>query len=253
VTCHEVGRLLDAYVDHELDQAQSASLQEHLASCVGCSRRVADRESLGRLIRSVPYYEAPDRLRAHIATARPRTRYTPSLLAWAAALTLAVSLGGVAAVRMVRARQGVDVTASVAEAVVSSHVRSLMADHLFDVRSSDQHMVKPWFLGKVDFSPPVDDLSPIGFPLVGGRLDYIAGRPAAALVYQRRQHTINLFIWPEAAGAPSSGRPGQPDKEDVRSTRGFQTRHWERGGMSFWAVSDLNDAELAQFERALRH
>jgi anti-sigma factor RsiW len=238
-------------VDHELDQAQSASLQEHLASCVGCSRRVADRESLGRLIRSVPYYAAPDRLRAQIATAGPRTRYTPSLLAWAAALTLAVSLGGVAAVRMVRARPGVDVTASMADAVASGHVRSLMADHLFDVRSSDQHTVKPWFLGKLDFSPPVDDLSSIGFPLVGGRLDYIAGRPAAALVYQRRQHTINLFIWP--VDAPASGGQGQPGKEDVRSTRGFQMRHWDRGGMSFWAVSDLNDAELAQFERALRH
>src|SRR5262249_53249433 len=127
---------------------------------------------------------------------------------------------------------------------VGSHVRALMADHLFDVRSTDQHSVKPWFLGKLDFSPPVEDLAPIGFPLVGGRLDYVMGRPAAALIYQRRQPTINLFIWPELNGSGS---------EDVRSLRGFQLRHWNRGGNSFWAVSDLNDTELAQFERALQH
>jgi anti-sigma factor RsiW len=244
VTCHEVGRLLDAYVDNELDPGQSAELQEHFASCAACSRRLSDRESLGRLIRSVPYHAAPDRLRTAIAATRTRPRFTPRLLAWAASVTIAVSLGGVTAVRMVRARQAIDSSAAITDEVIGSHVRALMADHLFDVRSTDQHTVKPWFLGKLDFSPPVEDLAPIGFPLVGGRLDYVAGRPAAALVYQRRQHTINLFIWPELTGTAT---------EDVRSARGFQVRHWNRGGMSFWAVSDLNDTELAQFEGALQH
>ena len=133
---------------------------------------------------------------------------------------------------------------SMAQAVVDSHVRALMGEHLFDVRSTDQHTVKPWFLGKVDFSPPVEDLAAIGFPLTGGRLDYIAGRPAAALVYARGQHTINLFVWPEESTGASS--------MNGRSIRGFHVRHWTRGGLSFWAVSDLNDVELDQFARALQ-
>ena len=118
-----------------------------------------------------------------------------------------------------------------------------MAGHLFDVQSTDQHTVKPWFLGKLDFAPPVADLSAIGFPLVGGRLDYLGGRPAAALVDQRQKHTINVFVSPEKTGDRA---------EVVQSERGFHIHHWVRDGMSFWAVSDLNDAELTQFVRALQ-
>jgi anti-sigma factor RsiW len=244
VTCHEVGRLLDAYVDHELDPAESAAFQGHLTSCAACRRRVAERESLGRLVRSIPYYPTPDRVRTAITMAPGRSWVTPRLVALAAAVIVAVGLGSVTSMRLSRARQATDNTAVTAAGIVDSHVRALMAEHLFDMRSTDQHTVKPWFLGRLDFSPPVEDLAPVGFPLVGGRLEYVAGRSAAALVYQRRQHTINLFIWPESTGTA-------PD--DVRSLRGFQLRHWIQGGMSFWAVSDLNDAELADFERALQH
>jgi anti-sigma factor RsiW len=122
-------------------------------------------------------------------------------------------------------------------------VRALRDARLFDVRSSDQHTVKPWFLGKLDFSPPVEDLASIGFPLVGGRLDRVRGQPVATLVYQRRLHPISLSIWPATDDAAS---------DDARTVRGFQVRHWTRNGMAFWAVSDVNDAELDEFVRGLR-
>jgi anti-sigma factor RsiW len=245
VDCHDVEGLLDAYLDRELEPAQSTSVRDHLGACAACRQRLADRESLGRMVRRAPYYPMPDLLRARLAQAQTRPRAS-HLLAWAAGIVLVASLAGSAwllrsAVGAAHSTEAID---SVAEAVVDSHVRALMGEHLFDVRSTDQHTVKPWFLGKLDFSPPVEDLAPIGFPLTGGRLDYVAGRPVAALVYARAKHTINLFIWPEASGTV---RPSA-----ARSIRGFHVRHWTRAGMSFWAVSDLNDAELDQFARALQ-
>ncbi len=244
MTCPEAGRLLDAFLDDELGPAESADLQAHLAACAACRQLLADRESLGRMVRRLPYYPASDQLRATIVRTSARPRFTSSLVAWAAVLALAVSLGGsVEVVRLARARHVVQATASVADEVVGDHVRALRDAHLVDVRSSDQHTVKPWFLGKLDFSPPVEDLSSLGFPLAGGRLDHVAGQPVAALVYQRRLHPITVFVWP---------MPDRTAASDTRSIRGFQVRHWIRNGMSFWAVSDLNDAELGEFARALQ-
>jgi anti-sigma factor RsiW len=252
--CEDVMRDLDAYVDRELDAGAASAVRDHLTGCIDCRQRVAEREALGRLVRSTPYYAAPDRLRARVSAQAMRSTTLRRVVPLAAAAMLLVSIGGGVALmrstvsRAGRADSAAATLASVAmvamvDDVVDGHVRSLMGDHLFDVRSTDQHTVKPWFLGKLDFSPPVVDLAPIGFPLVGGRLDYLGARPVAALVYQRQKHTINVFVFPDRDGAETIA---------VRSVRGFHVRHWTRGGMSFWAVSDLNDAELTAFARALQ-
>ena len=238
MNCHDFERILDAYVDDELGPAEAAAVADHIEGCAGCRRRLASRESLGRLVRSVPYHAAPTRLRTAIASAPRRSRITPTALAAAAVVMLAATLGGAAGFR---ARQASQATAALAENVVNQHVSALMRDRLFDVRSSNEHTVKPWFQGKLDFSPPVADLTAAGFPLIGGRVDTIAGRPAAALVYQRREHVINVFVLPVAGRIAAS---------DTRSLRGFHERHWIQGDLSLWAVSDLNDRELNDFTRA---
>jgi anti-sigma factor RsiW len=243
VNCPPVDRLLDAYRDAGLRRVDASEIRAHLDACPACRQQAAAQESLSRLIRRVPYYAAPDRLRVAVATTRRPARASLGTLAWVAMVTLAVSLGGGTWMRAARARQTAAARTAIAQDVVAGHVRASMDAHLLDVRSTDQRAVKRWFLGELDFSPPVDDLAPLAFPLVGGRLDYIAGRPVAALVYQRRQHTINVFVWP---AVDSSKVPA-----DMLNLRGFEVCHWTRDGMAFWAVSDLNDMELDQFVREL--
>jgi anti-sigma factor RsiW len=239
MTCESLSSVAGAYLDDELDAGLNVQVREHLAACESCAKVQNQLLALRAAIRdNAPYYRAPADLSHRVRTAvRRAERQSGGAWRWlavAAAMLLAVSLGW--NIALFRSRtSGAD---SIAQDVLSSHVRSLMGTHLLDMPSSDQHTVKPWFNGKLDFSPDVRDFAVQGFPLIGGRVDYVDGRPVAALVYQGRRHVINLFTWPAAA---SGG-----DTELVRN--GYHIVHWNRAGMAWWAVSDLNAAELRKFE-----
>ena len=236
MTCHEAGRLLDAYVDDELSVEDAAAVAAHIDQCPSCRRQLEDREALRRLIRMVPYGRASDELRQTVMLTRTRAGIPRSAWMWAAAAILVISIGSLVGWRAWRTTQ---TTSLVADAIVASHVNGL-ATQLIAVQSTDQHTVKPWFQGKLDFSPPVWDLGAEGFPLVGGRVDVVDGRPVAVLVYQRRLHVISVMIWPADIRTALT---------DARTIRGFHERHWTQEAMSVWAVSDVAEDDLSEFAR----
>jgi anti-sigma factor RsiW len=197
--------------------------------------------------RDATYYKAPDhlrtRIRAHVAEqARERDR-PPALWRW---LGFGATCAAVAVLSWNAALMGGPSGADdrLAGEVMSAHVRSLLGDtHLNDVASTDQHTVKPWFQGRIDFAPEVTDLASAGFALDGGRLDYINGRPVAAVTYRHRLHVINLFEWPAASVADS--RPA------LLARNGYSMVRWTHGGMQYWAVSDSAGNDLLQFAHLL--
>jgi len=244
--CHE---LLHGYLDNELDTATAMRVAEHLMRCTDCKRRYEEMKVLMVGVKEhAPYYEAPASLARNIfSTLQSQT--TPADSQWGkirsasqswlaptfSAAALAASL-----LLYVATPSGEDVWVDEA---VSDHVRSLMVEHLNDVASSDKHTVKPWFAGKLDFSPPVYDLSAQGYPLLGGRLDYLQHQTTAALSYGRNKHIINLFVLPtiEADHAPQS-----------LSKRGYNIVSWRQNHMRFVAVSDLNKSELEIFSQLVQ-
>ena len=273
MVCDDNARLLHGYLDGELDLVRSLEIEEHLKICPDCAQELWNQQTLRKAFRSSSLYDrAPaglaDRIRASIAheatadAAEPKSAetapakkativsMTPTPLsskraAWNwLAVAAAVLLMFTVTWRIVPGLSGRGNSDLLTEEIVSSHIRSLQPDHLFDVKSTDQHTVKPWFNGKLDFSPPVRDLAEEGYPLVGGRLDYVDHRAVAALVYQRRQHLINVFVWPEEKGTEEPQR--------MKSVQGYNMIAWEANGMYHCAVSDLNRGELEQFTELLR-
>lgn len=252
--CNERSLMLHGFIDGELDAAHSLEFERHLAQCPQCAAEIAKYRAMRKLLgKSEVRWRASGALRAQILEAvddevragrasipllRPqgwgrldllgligRWSFVPTLAALAAMLFLVVF----------PAQQ----QASLEDELLASHIRSLQVDHLTDVATSDQHTVKPWFNGKIDFAPPVVDLAGQGFPLVGGRVDYIGGRVVAALVYRRNGHIINVFVWP----APS-GTTGTSMRD------GYNIASWWKDGLAFWAVSDTNAGDLEKFRAA---
>jgi anti-sigma factor RsiW len=260
--CRETQRLLDAYVDNELDVRGVLEVEEHLTKCPTCAAEEKGLRELQMSVRTnLTRYAMPKavetRLLASLRGVEPTVpaasghpavvpieaarRSRSRAFRWALAPAAAA-----AAVLIVAAPRiwTPSAEAGLADAVVAAHVRSLLANHLTDVASSDQHTVKPWFQGKLDYSVSVTDWAAEGFPLVGGRLEYVDGARAAALVYKRAQHAINLFIWPSQRGGDE--RPRQV------SEHGYNAVGWTKDGMRYWAVSDVNEAELQKFVELAR-
>jgi anti-sigma factor RsiW len=249
MNCQEESRLIDAYADGELELVRALELEKHLETCPSCSRAHESLKALKLAMKaSELYVTAPLALRRNILKSIDgQTRVSkPWTIAWWQIFRVAIPVTGVVlvALLLVRAPGGGSAEELLAQEVASAHVRSLMLEHKTDVASSDKHTVKPWFQGKLDFSPPVTDLAERGYPLVGGRLDYLQGRPVAALVYERRQHLINVFIWPVSREAALS------NQFSVR--QGYNLIHWNASGMNFWAVSDLNRTDLASFVEMMK-
>jgi anti-sigma factor RsiW len=251
VACQGDGRLLEGYFDGELDLVRTVEFEEHLKTCPDCAGELREQQVMRQSLRSSNLYErAPESLRVRIRAELPGGKVQPkviamprrSVLEWlavAAAIVVAVILGA----RVIPNIGGPRQTDLLAQEVIASHIRSLQPGHLFDVQSTDQHTVKPWFDGKLDFAPPVTDFASQGFPLVGGRLDYVDNRDVAALVYQRQKHLINVFIW------PVESRPAK--LPEIQTIQGYNLVFWWRDGMYFCAASDLNVAELRELVQLL--
>jgi mycothiol system anti-sigma-R factor len=275
VNCEEIKNLMDAYLDGELDPVTSQKVEEHLRDCPKCGQAYEVETAMAHAIsQAAPYYKAPPELRERIQSSlrneigakatrngtrgsqvmrtrkQPEPRATLFGMPWNwLALAAAIALAAIVASSFLSRLRQPGADQFLATQLIASHIRSLMADHLTDVASSDQHTVKPWLDTKLDFAPPVVDLSSEGFPLIGGRLDYLDNRPVAALVYGRRKHFINLFVWPVASDEPKAPK--------TITREGYQLLHWADLDFNYWAVSDVNLDDLQlfkqQFETRTQH
>jgi mycothiol system anti-sigma-R factor len=267
MNCEEATKLMDGYLDGELDPMTSQKIEQHLRDCRKCEQAYEAHTVLAHAIsRGAPYYKAPAELRQRVQSSlrdavgvrasrsAARENHASLTSRWAKrrpilpeipwnwlALAAAIILAAIIASSFLPRLRPPTSDQFLATQLIASHVRSLMADHLTDVASSDQHTVKPWLDTKLDFAPPVVDLSSEGFPLIGGRLDYLDNRPVAALVYGRRKHFINLFVWPAASDEAKAPK--------TITREGYQLLHWADSDFNYWAVSDVNVNDIQLFKQ----
>lgn len=252
MSCQRAQELIHGYVDGELDLVRTLEVEEHIQACQTCETAYLSHTALRSSLKADSlYYGAPESLKkrvrsslrkeAKVELSQPTFRWR--WIAMAASLAF-VLLMGIVVWRLPRS-VGPSADDLLAQEVVSDHVRSLqMPGHLTDVLSSDQHTVKPWFDGKVDFAPPVKDFASQDFRLYGGRLEYLNNRTVVTLIYQRRLHYINLYIW-QAEKASTAA-------EVSTRRQGYNLIHWTNSGMNYWAISDLNEVELHDFARLVQ-
>jgi anti-sigma factor RsiW len=253
LSCSSIQELVHGYLDGELDLTRTLEVEEHMRECKVCARAYSNHATLSSALKDDSlYYSAPDRLKHRIQSSlkkEQKSQVRPRVFGWRWATvgaSLALMLLFAWGVWKFMPRSSLPAGDELlAQEIVTDHIRSLqMPGHLTDVLSSDQHTVKPWFDGKVDFAPPVKDFANQGFDLYGGRLEYLNNRSVATLVYHRRLHYINLYIWPS----------GQTDSaaEVTTQRQGYNMVHWTTSGMNYWAISDLNSAELHELARLVQ-
>ena len=251
MSCELPRTMIHGYLDGELDAVRAAEFERHLEQCPECVTALESQESLRSSLQRAELYEkAPAELRQKVLSSlRPAAGPIPFVaprrraavaqwLAIAAVLLLLLYSGW----RLFPGLGQKNNQTALAAQIVDAHLRSLEPGHLTDVISTDQHTVKPWFDGKLDFAPPVQDFAADGFPLTGGRLDVVGGRTVAALVYGRRKHFVNVFIWP-------SNNPDAPPSTGAQ--QGYHWITWQKNGMAYWAVSDTAAADLDELQRLL--
>jgi anti-sigma factor RsiW len=242
MTCNESEILVHALLDGELDAGHARTLEAHLRHCSACASQLRRYQKLQQAVASAPlHFSAPVSLRRRIETALPSppkrssNRFTSSIRGFVLGSALSAAMAATLVLTVVQP----DPDQNLFGEVVTAHVRSLQVDHLTDVRTTDRHTVKPWFNGKVAAAPPVVDLAAQGFPLVGGRLDYVDGKAVASIVYQRRAHVINVFV--------TEVPPGNQRDARLLTMQGFNIQRWTSAGLEFFAVSDINTQELQEF------
>ena len=240
MTCEEAEVLIHALIDGELDAGHAREVEAHVEGCAHCAALMKEYQEIRQAIaESDVRYKAPLELRRKIEKALPQPQVAPSRRSVLRGFVLGSAVSALAATLLVAVVVRHDEGQMIESEIVSSHLRSLQPGHLIDVVSTDQHTVKPWFNGKLEFAPPVADFAREGFALAGGRLDYLDGHAVAALIYRQRQHVINLFIWPDAAAKDAAA--------SLATRQGYHVARWYSGGMAYSAVSDLNPDDLNKF------
>lgn len=250
MNCQEVRTLIDGYVDGELDPIRNREVEQHFRVCPTCAAVFNSHRALRTALRTGSLYRtAPPALRNRLQSSFKPAKPVPTwkslmgLRQWRwAAVAVSLALVSVITWRVALFLPTETADDRLIQEVTAGHVRSLMVSHLVDIPSSDRHVVKPWFTGKLDFAPSVADLTEQGFPLMGGRLDYVNGRAVAGLVYKRREHVINVFLWPSSAAVETR----------LLDHQGYHLVYWTQSGMTYWAVSDLNSRELLEFVHHLQ-
>jgi anti-sigma factor RsiW len=249
MNCGDSEILLNALIDSELDAGHVRDVEKHVTTCSACAQMLTELRDLHDAVSAAGLkMAAPAHLRSRIEKAlplpparviAPRKFFQPSRRTFFGGFAAGSALSAALAASLVLTVVGTDKQQTIANEVVSAHIRSLQAGHLMDVETSDQHTVKPWFNGRLDVAPPVIDLTAQGFRLLGGRLDYIDGEPVASVVYQRRKHIINLFVARRLGASQASAR--------LEAIQGYNVRNWSEAGLDFWAVSDIAPDELNEF------